>query len=66
MRQIPVPEDLGFWIVCPQTVKQSKEGMFLGWCPRIGRFALSIQSSLIADADTMVVIAFGMSPSACF
>lgn len=53
-------EDLSKWIVSTQAVEQREEGMLLGWCPGVSRSAPLVQSSLIADPDTMFVEVAGM------
>lgn len=55
-------DDAGIGVVNPQRAEQDKERVPLGRRSGVGRVAVLVESSLIADADTMGVIAFGMSP----
>lgn len=58
-------DDAGIGVVNPQRAEQGKERVPLGRRAGVGRVAVLVESTLIADADTMVVIAFGMSPCHC-
>ena len=53
-------KDLGIGVVDLQGSKQGDEGSLLGWGAGVVGLAIGIETSLIADADTVGVIATGM------
>ena len=53
-------EDLGIGVVGLQTVEQGLEGSLLGFCPGVGRLAFLIETALVTDTDTVLVVVLGM------
>ena len=60
MRQLTVAEDAGIGIVGNEVFQQLVEGVLLGVGTGVGSNALLIQSALIDDAQTTVVVVTGM------
>ena len=60
MRQLAVAEDAGIGIVGSEVFQQLVEGVLLGVGTGVGSNALLIQSTLIDDAQTTVVVVTGM------
>ena len=58
--KLTVPHDLGIWIVDLQRAEQGDEGCTLGGSAGVGRTALDIQSTFVANADGMGVIVAGV------
>lgn len=58
--KVTVTDNLRTRIVSTQTVEQGEERTLLGWCPGVSRFAFLVQSALIADPDTVLVVVTGM------
>ena len=53
-------KDAGIGVIDLQSTKQGDEGSFLGRGSGVGRLAIGIETTLVADADTMGVIATGV------
>ena len=49
-----------------QAAQQLQQGLFLFRCARVGRSAELVQSTFVADAERVLVVAHGMSPDELF
>ena len=58
--QFTVAHDLGIGIVLLQRTEQRVEGELLGGSPGVGRTALLVEASLVADADGVGVVVAGV------
>ena len=59
-------EDGGIGVVFLQTAEEGDEGLLLFGCPGIGRTALGVETSLIADANAVLVVVLGMGAGKVF
>ena len=59
-------EDGGIGIVFLQTAEEGDEGLLLLGCPGIGRTTLGVETSLIADANAVLVVVLGMGAGEVF
>ena len=57
-----MPYYLGIGIIFFQAFQQTLEGKLLFGSTGVGRLAMSIQATFVADADAVTVVAFGMRP----
>jgi hypothetical protein len=55
-----VTEDLGIGIVCPEGLQELEQYVFLESVTGVGRIAVLVESSLVADTDATGIKAFGM------
>ena len=58
--EVMMTKDLGIGIIGLQSTQQGDEGMLLGRGACVGSFAIGIETSLIANANTVGVVATGM------
>ena len=58
--ELTVAHDLGIGEVCLQGDEQRVEGQLLGGSPGVGRTALLVEASLVADADGVGVVVAGV------
>ena len=61
-RQITMPYNLRFWEKLMEIDEQIRDSLLLLLGERIGRFAMLIQSTLIADANATSIIRYAMRP----
>ena len=60
--EVAVAEDAGIGVSLLQTAKQSQQRTFLHGCSGVVGVAPLVQSSLVAHAETVLVVASGMCP----
>jgi len=60
MRQLTVTENLGIGVVNLERLQQSPQGVLLSLGAGVFRDAVLVESSLVADADGMLVVVPGM------
>ena len=66
VRQVAVTENVSLWVLAPESFQQPLQGDLLLWRTRVGRFAIGCQSSFVAYADAVLVVAFGMGTDELF
>ena len=66
MGQLVVSQNTGGWIAGGEITEQSQQGSLLGLCTGVGRVALFVQASFIADAYGYAVEALGMGTTYVF
>ena len=57
---------MGGWIAGGEITEQSQQGGFLGLSTGVGRVALGVKASFIADAYGYAVVAFGVGTTHMF
>ncbi len=60
VRQVAVTENVSLRVLAPESFQQPLQGDLLHRGARVGRFAIGGQSSFVAYADAVLVVAFGM------
>ena len=59
--QLTVTHDLGIGVVDFQRAEQGDEGCTLGWRTGVVGFAVLVEASLVADAERVQVVSYGVS-----
>lgn len=58
--QVAVAEDLSIGMLFLQATQQCEQCLFLHGRASVGRFALLVETTFVADAERVPVVAFGM------
>ena len=58
--EVAVAEDAGIGIIDLQRAEQGDEGCTLGWRTGVVGFAVLIEASLVADAERVQVVSYGV------
>lgn len=58
--EVAVAEDAGVWVCFLQATEQAQQSTFLGFGAGVGGMTVLVKAALVANAERMLVIAFGV------
>jgi len=58
--EVAVAEDAGIGMGFSQATEQAQQGAFLAGCAGVGGVAVLVEAALVADAERVLVVAYGM------
>ena len=64
--EVAVAEDAGVWVCFLQATEQAQQSTFLGFGAGVGGMTVLVKAALVANAERMLVIAFGVGTNQIF
>ena len=64
--EVAVAEDAGIGVGFLQATEQAQQGAFLAGCAGVGGMAMLIETTFVADAQRMTVVAYGVGAHQLF